>query len=252
MKLDRLRRGKHICTRSRQFLLIFAMRVWSLHTRMKLRVARKHARLTQNSRRGLLLRVLRGIKQHLWELRAELRVQRACTARLRCDLQESMFAWVNLWRMRKRRSLAIERVLTRKKWQGMRVFWGGWADHAARVWSVLVKRANAVRYVTRETTFNSWAQQAVLLRVTRQRFGKVLARQKYNLLLTHMRFWRLTMVEWSSFRLVSLFVSLSRVHSLSLARSLASLLCPCLLCEPGMEAVLKYDGLCMNSMRNMS
>ena len=123
MKLDRLRRGKHICTRSRQFLLIFAMRVWSLHTRMKLRVARKHARLTQNSRRGLLLRVLRGIKQHLWELRAELRVQRACTARLRCDLQESMFAWVNLWRMRKRRSLAIERVLTRKKWQGMRVFW---------------------------------------------------------------------------------------------------------------------------------
>ena len=213
MKLDRLRRKEHACTRARRFLLITSTRIWFLHTRLKLRVARKHARLKQNSRRGLLLRVLRGVRQHLWELRAELRVQRACTARLRCDLQESMIAWGNLWRTKKRHSLAIERVLARRKWRGTRRIWKAWANHAAHVWSVLVKCARTVRYLTSETSFKSWAQEAVHLRVTRQKFGKALARQKYNLLLTHMRFWRLTMVEWSTFRLVSIHLSVSLFFS---------------------------------------
>jgi hypothetical protein len=204
MELESRRLRKSARARARHSLLFGTFRLWSLHIRIKLRVARKYARLTQNSRRGLLLRVFRGVKQHLWELRAELRGQRAYCARLRLELQESMLAWVNVWWLHKRLSLAMERMLARKRWRSIRHFWRAWLHRIARIWSVLDKWRHTDRFLTREASFNCWVQQAKLGRVTRQKFSKVLEKHTYIVLSTYLGFWRLTAVEWSSFRQVSL------------------------------------------------
>ena len=141
---------------------------WSLHTRCKLRMQRKLARLAQDFRRGLLQRCLRCLRNHVWSLRAELRVRRACAAKRRWQLRESVWRWSHLVDFLKHRFVAVGRLISRSSFRLVQCYWRAWAQYAAHVWSVLIKSSHRWRYGALHSSLNCWSIHASTSGLTRQ------------------------------------------------------------------------------------
>ena len=190
--------------------------LWAAYVRFERRILGKQLRLRRQFRGRLLHRVMRHLRRHVSELRAEERLCRAHDARSRKEMCRLWRSWVDGASQRRRLSVTLVRLLQKKRGYVLRSVWEMWSSFARHIWSILRKCTASARRIIIVGALKNWTRQSAWSRTLGQKFGKILQRLRRHLLQIFFLFWHHSAVTWVAFREVLCYISILPQHSVLL------------------------------------